>query len=331
MGTGELLIDFTEAGKGKNGKRLFEQNPGGAPANLLTVASHMGYRTAFIGKVGKDMHGKFLKDTLNEEGICTDYIVEDEDSFTTMAFVALNGNGERSFSFARKPGADTRLTTDNLDENLLKSCKIFHFGSLSLTDEPSRSATIAAVTVAKEAGALISYDPNYRESLWKNPKAAVITMKSVLKDVDVMKVSDEESFLLTGEADYRDAAEMLLEMGPKLIAVTLGGEGVLIATQSVKEKVAAFHTTIVDTTGAGDSFWGGFLSRYLEFHKTIDEMSKSELIECAIYGNATASLCVQKYGGIPAIPAKAEVEEIIPNCKTSSAGGIPEFKETIAE
>lgn len=161
---GELLIDFTEAGYSKDGMKLFEQNPGGAPANLLTVASHMGYKTAFIGKVGTDMHGAFLKKTLQKEGIDTTALIEDEHYFTTLAFVEIDENGERNFSFARKPGADTQLRKEELDKELLRNCKIFHFGSLSLTDEPARSATLEAVKTAKETGALISYDPNYRAS-----------------------------------------------------------------------------------------------------------------------------------------------------------------------
>ena len=170
---GELLIDFTESGYSKNGMKLFEQNPGGAPANLLTAASHMGCSTAFVGKVGNDMHGHFLKETLKKEGIDTRAVIEDTEYFTTMAFVELDERGERSFSFARKPGADTMLRKEELDEKLLSNCKIFHFGSLSLTNEPSRSATLEAVSIAKKAGVIISYDPNYRASLWEKKETAV--------------------------------------------------------------------------------------------------------------------------------------------------------------
>lgn len=170
---GELLIDFTETGRSENGMKIFEQNPGGAPANLLTVASHMGYRTEFIGKVGKDMHGDFLKATLQKEGIGVSNLLQDEKYFTTLAFVEIAADGERKFSFARKPGADTQLRKEELDQTLISDCKIFHFGSLSLTDEPAEGATIKAVKMAKEAGALISYDPNYRPSLWKSKEIAV--------------------------------------------------------------------------------------------------------------------------------------------------------------
>ena len=247
---GELLIDFTEAGNSQDGRKLFEQNPGGAPANLLTVASHFGYRTSFIGKVGNDMHGKFLKRTLQTEGINTDAIVEDPDYFTTLAFVEIGENGERNFSFARKPGADTQLKKEELDQTLISRCRIFHFGSLSLTDEPAESATIEAVKMAKEAGVLISYDPNYRPSLWKSKERAVKKMKSVVELVDVMKVSDEESILLTGAKSYEQAAEEILAMVPKLVAITLGEQGVLMATKNRKEIIKAFQIHAVDTTGA---------------------------------------------------------------------------------
>ena len=286
---GELLIDFTEAGISKNGRKLFEQNPGGAPANLLTVASHMGYRTAFIGKIGTDMHGAFLKKTLQQEGIATGAVVEDEHYFTTLAFVEIDEKGERNFSFARKPGADTQLQTEELDVKLLSDCRIFHFGSLSLTQEPSRGTTLEAIRIAKDAGALISYDPNYRASLWP----------------------DEESLLLTGAADYEEAADQLLSNGLKLVAITLGSKGALVATSTYREIVKAFPVNAVDTTGAGDSFWGGFLSCYLSYDKKMEDLGVEELRRCALTGNATAGLCVQKRGGIPSIPTRKEIEEFI--------------------
>ena len=311
---GELLIDFTEAGSSRYGKKLFEQNPGGAPANLLTVAAHMGYQTEFIGKVGTDMHGNFLKRVLEEEGIGTKYLIQDEKYFTTLAFVEIAENGERQFSFSRKPGADTQLCAEELDRKLLGNCKIFHFGSLSLTDEPARTATTEAVEIAKKAGAIVSYDPNYRESLWTDKKKAVETMKSVIPYAEMMKVSDEELVLLTGVEDYSQAAAQLLDMGPKLIAVTLGSEGVLLATRQRQEKVTGFKVQAVDTTGAGDSFWGGFLSEYLKQEKDLEDFTWDGIKKCAICGNATAALCVQQRGGIPAIPKKEEVEQFI-NCQ----------------
>lgn len=305
---GELLIDFTDAGISKNGMRLFEQNPGGAPANLLTVISHMGFKTEFIGKIGADMHGDFLKEIIAKENIGIKALVQDENVFTTLAFVALNAEtGEREFSFARKPGADTCLNADDLDEEVLINCSIFHLGSLSLTNEPARGASFKAVKKAKEAGALISYDPNYRAPLWDSVQNAVDMMRQMIPYADMIKVSDEETILLTGEEDLAKAAEKILEMGPFIVAVTLGEDGVLLATKDRKEIVPGFKVQAVDTTGAGDSFWGGFLSMFLKYEKTLDNMNWSEWKNCAMFGNAVAGLCVQKRGGIPAIPSKAEV------------------------
>ena len=188
---------------------------------------------------------------------------------------------------------------------------IFHFGSLSLTDEPAESATIEAVKMAKAAGVLISYDPNYRPSLWKSKEYAVKKMKSVVELVDVMKVSDEESILLTGAKSYEQAAEEILAMGPKLVAITLGEHGVLMATKSRKEIIKAFKTNAVDTTGAGDSFWGGVLCSILSINKPVEKMEWEEIRKCAVLGNAVAGLCVQKRGGIPAIPTKEAVFEFM--------------------
>lgn len=308
---GELLIDFTEVGSSTGERKMFEQNPGGAPANFLTAISHMGYRTAFIGKVGVDMHGDYLKKTLFEEGICTDWIKQDENVFTTLAFVTIDKNGERNFSFARKPGADTCLEVSDLDEVLLENCKIFHIGSLSLTDNPARTSTFEAVKIAKRAGAVISYDPNYRSSLWKNETSAVNMMKQMIPYADMMKVSDEESLLITGEKDYAKAAGYLLKMGPKIVAVTLGEKGVLLAAGNMCEVISGFQVSTVDTTGAGDSFWGGFISRFLEYNKSIGDMSSQEWKNYARAGNAVAALCVGKRGGIPAIPQRKEVESFL--------------------
>lgn len=308
---GELLIDFTESGKSTSGMRLFEQNPGGAPANMLTALSHFGYKTAFIGKVGDDMHGRFLIETLENEGIDTSGVISDPGQFTTLAFVGLDEKGERTFSFSRKPGADTMLRSDELDRDMLSSCKVFHFGSLSLTNEPSKSATFDAVRIAKDSGAVISYDPNYRASLWPDEGTAVEMMRSAVPLADVLKVSDEESALLTGLSDIDLAADRLLAMGPKFVAVTLGSAGVLIARKEGKERVPAFSVKSTDTTGAGDSFWGGFLSFWLSYGMSIDEMTWDDLRCCARTGSAFAALCVQKRGGIPAVPKKEEVEQFL--------------------
>lgn len=244
-------------------------------------------------------------------GITCINIQYNKQKWSWSRFVDIDEKGERQFAFSRKASADTQLCADELDRKLLENCKIFHFGSLSLTDEPARTATIEAVKTAKAAGAVVSYDPNYRASLWKDEKTAVERMKAMISYADVMKISDEEFALLTGSEDYCKASARLLELGPKLLAVTLGSEGVLIVTAQKQEKVAGFRVQAVDTTGAGDSFWGGFLSRYLKYKKNFQDLTWEEIKKCALYGNATAALCVQKRGGIPAIPKKEEIEKFV--------------------
>lgn len=306
---GEVLIDFTNNGYSASGMRLFEQNPGGAPANMLTAATKLGLSTAFIGKVGTDMHGQFLKEVLEEQGIDTKGMILDPNFFTTLAFVELKENGERVFSFARKPGADTMLTKEDLNQDLLKNTKVFHFGSLSLTNEPSKTATYEAIRIAKEAGAIISYDPNYRAPLWENEKVAIEMMREPIPYVDMMKISDEETELLTGQVDPEAAAEILISQGVKVVVVTLGEQGALVRIKNGSRIVAGFKSQVVDTTGAGDSFWGSFVQQVLETKKAVDILTLDELSNCVTYANAVASICVSKRGAIPAMPTKEEVEK----------------------
>lgn len=306
---GEILIDFTPCGTSPAGQRVFEQNPGGAPANVLASLCKCGKETAFIGKVGKDMHGAFLKETLEKSGINAEGLVEDDSVFTTLAFVALSDTGERSFSFARKPGADTCLTEAELKEHIIKKGKIFHIGSLSLTADPSRSTTMKALEIAKGAGCIISYDPNYRAPLWDSKEAAIAGMRSVVPYIDVMKISDEETELLTDVVEPEGAAKKLVEMGVPLVAVTLGADGALVCTKEGCRAVSGFKTNMVDTTGAGDSFWGGFLNMLLESGKSPCDVTLEEAASFARFGNAVASLCVEKRGAIPAMPTPEEVEE----------------------
>ncbi len=306
---GEILIDFTPCGISEAGQRVFEQNPGGAPANVLACLNKCGKKTAFIGKVGNDMHGQFLVDVLNNSGICTDGVVVDDSVFTTLAFVGLSDSGERSFSFARKPGADTCLTQEELKEEIIRDSKIFHIGSLSLTAEPARGTTFKALDIAKEAGCIISYDPNYRAPLWDSKEVAIEGMRSVVSYVDVMKISDEETALLTDIVEPEGAAKKLVDMGVSVVAVTLGAEGALVCTKEGSMLIPGFKADMVDTTGAGDSFWGGFLKCLLESGKRPEDVCLQEAAEYARYGNAVASLCVEKRGAIPAMPTVEEIEK----------------------
>ena len=304
---GELLIDFTESGRSPAGMRLFEQNAGGAVTNLLCAAAQCGAKTGYIGKVGADMHGAFLKQSLVNAGVDVRGLIVADDVFTTLAFVALQPNGEREFSFARKPGADTQLRSDEVNAEMLEHTRIFHTGSLSLTQEPARSATYEAIDRAKAAGAIISYDPNYRASLWTSKDEAIRYMRSLISTADIMKISDEELPLLTGETDPEQATDVLLDQGVKLVAVTLGAKGAFIRLRNESRLVPGFRSNAIDTTGAGDAFFGGFLYRYLSCGKALKEVTLEDAADYARFGNATASLCVERRGGIPAMPTLKEV------------------------
>lgn len=320
---GELLIDYTPAGKSPSGMDLFEQNPGGAPANVLACASKLGKKTAFIGKIGEDMQGDFLRKTLEDAGIYTGGLISDGNFFTTMAFVSLSENGERSFAFARKPGADTQIRQEDVDLSIIQNSRIFHFGSLSLTDSPARETTLFALEEAKKENCLISYDPNYRPLLWKSREQAMEQMRSVLPYVDLIKLSDEETELLTGYADPDAAAKHLIDSGIKIAAVTLGKDGVFIASKDGSDTIPGYQVEAVDTTGAGDAFWGAFLysicglgntvgyGDIARFGKQPGEISFSKICEIAQFANAAAACCVTKRGAIPAMPTLSEIEKML--------------------
>ncbi len=299
---GEILIDFTSVGK-EGSNKIFQQNPGGAPANVLVAATKLGSTTAFIGKAGTDMHGQFLKKTLITEHVNTDGFILDKDVFTTLAFVDIDENKERSFSFARKPGADTQLHINELSVSTIKDSKLLHVGSLSLTHEPVRSTTHYAIEVARENGVIVSYDPNYRASLWDSEKEAKRHMISITPDI--MKLSDEETLLLTGVHDYEEAAKLLFKRGIKVIVVTLGPQGCFVYNKEGGQVVSGFKSNVVDTTGAGDAFWGAFLHKITE--NSLD-VSLEELVSYAKFANATASLCVEALGAIPAMPSLENVK-----------------------
>ncbi|MBQ8585208.1 MAG: carbohydrate kinase [Butyricicoccus sp.] len=308
---GEILIDYTPMPRSAAGMQVFEQNPGGAPANVLACAVKLGRETAFIGKVGCDMQGEFLRQTVVDAGIEARGLISDPEAFTTLAFVSLSDTGERSFAFARKPGADTRLRADELDTSLLTDTAVLHIGSLSLTDEPARGATHQAIEIAKNAGAIISYDPNYRALLWASREAAMEQMRSVLDRVDIIKISDEETALLTDAEAPEAAAAKLLEQGIPVVMVTLGADGALVATREGMQRVPGFKSDAVDTTGAGDSFWGGVLTCLTESGKRPEELTLEEAVGFARFGNAVAALCVRKRGAIPAMPTREQVMELL--------------------
>ena len=304
---GELLIDFAAKTTDASGYPSMAANPGGAPGNFLAALNAYGKKTAFLGKVGNDTFGHLLLGTLKGAGIETRGIVVDDSVFTTLAFVTFDENGDRSFSFARKPGADTQLTWEEIDKSLIDDARVFHFGTLSLTDEPVRSATQKAVAYAKERGKLITCDPNLRLPLWPNAEAAKEQMLWSLAQADVVKISDNEVEFLWNCTPEEGVDKLLKEFGVSLAMVTLGPDGCLLKTKYAAFRAACPKVHPIDTTGAGDIFGGSAVSRLLELDKPIAALTEADLAYIGSFAAAAASLSTEASGGIPSIPAKEVV------------------------
>lgn len=304
---GEMLIDFTAQGTNAQGQALFARNPGGAPANVAAAVAKLGGRAAFIGKAGDDMHGRFLKQTLADCGVDGSGFLLTKDYFTTLAFVDVKPGGEREFSFSRIHGADKTLTPEELPIGILNNTGILHVGSVSLTDEPVRSATLAAVETVKAAGGTVSYDPNYRAPLWKSEEEAVRRMRSLIPYADIVKISDEETVLLTDEAGPEAAADALLRQGVPVVCVTLGARGAYVRTREGGAFVEPRPCRAVDATGAGDAFFGAFLWRLIKSGRRPEEISLAQAREFTAFANAAASMCCEKYGAIPALPVNSDL------------------------
>ena len=296
---GEILIDFTPDGMSGEGYPRYIQNPGGAVVNAAAAFAKYGAKAAFLGKVGNDLFGRALREFLTSLGVDCRGLREDDDYNTTLAFVSLGANGERDFAFYRKHEADLRIAPEELDRELLRDTKLFHFGSLSLCGEPARSATFEAIREAKAAGALISYDPNYRESLWAG-QDYVRWMKSVLDRVDLIKVSEEEGEMMTGFTDPAEIASALLSAGPRFAAVTMGGEGSYFAARTASGYAAPYPVMPVDTTGAGDVFFATFLHEFVTRSIAFEDGEAIRRAVCR--ANKAAALCTTKKGGAPSVP-----------------------------
>ena len=308
---GELLIDFTEAGHSPEGKRLFEQNAGGAPANVAVAVSRLGISAAFVGKVGRDMHGDFLRETLEKNGIDTRGLVSDDKAFTTLAFVSIDSEGDRKFAFGRKPGADMFLKKEELNHDVLENCRILGIGSLSMTDEPARSATLEAIKIAHTHGARIAYDPNYRAQLWSGDIEARKYMRKLARYADYIKLSDDEIEMVTGFTEPEEAADLLLSKGAKVVVVTMGKNGALLAVPGKKKRISAINKyKIVDTTGAGDSFWGAFLYKLL-LEDDMDVVTFDQLCENTEFASAAAIYCCMHRGALESMPTGEDVERIL--------------------
>ncbi len=304
---GEVLIDLTQSGVTDRGIPRFDANPGGAPANLAVAASRLGAKTAFIGKVGRDGFGELLKATLTDNGVDVSGLVSDPAHRTTLAVVSLDAAGERHFSFYRDPSADVELRAEEIGEAALRNTKVLHFGSVSLTAEPAKTATLYAARRARELGALVSYDPNYRASLWPDEATAVEEMRKPLPLADILKVSDEELPLLTGTADLTAGTAALMGLGIRLILVTLGPKGAFYRYGDAVGTVPGVPCAVADTNGAGDTFFGAFLSRLVR-RPGLDCLDIGDLEAMIAFANRAASLTTSRHGAIPAMPTLAEVE-----------------------
>ncbi len=300
---GELLIDFTTIRADSDGYPTMAAHPGGAPANFLAAIAKFGGKAAMLGKVGTDTFGKLLTSTLREVGIETKGIVASDDFFTTLAFVTLDANGDREFAFARKPGADTQLRFDELELSLLDETRVFHFGTLSLTGEPSRTTTYRAVEYARAHGKLITFDPNLRKPLWRELDEAKQQMLWGLAHADVVKISDEEVEFLFG-LGVQEGAQYILERFPvKLVFVTCGPDGCWFQNKNASGHVDSLRNIkVVDTTGAGDIFGGSAVWKLLQTGKAPEALDEAALREIVSFACTAAGLSTTKPGGISSVP-----------------------------
>ncbi|WP_071432381.1 carbohydrate kinase family protein [Angelakisella massiliensis] len=308
---GELLVDLTARTTGTDGYPVLEAHPGGAPCNFLAALSRFGARTALIAKVGDDTFGHLLEQTAAGCGIDTRNVLIDPDVFTTLAFVTLDSTGDRKFAFARKPGADTCLRWEEIDQQLLGESRFVHFGSLSLTNEPARDATRRAIAYSKEHGALITFDPNLRPPLWADLEEAKEQMLYGLAQADIVKISEEEVRFLFDLDEVAGARHILEQFGVSLVFVTLGADGCYYANAQAQGKVPGFVMNTVDTTGAGDIFGGSALSQVLRLGKHPKDLTGEELEQVVRFACASAALSTTVFGGIPSVPSPEAVAELL--------------------
>lgn len=308
---GELLIDFTENGLSSQGNPLMEANPGGAPCNVLAMLNKLGKKTAFIGKVGRDQFGTMLKTVVEESGTDVTNLMMDDEVHTTLAFVHTFPDGDREFSFYRNPGADMMLKKEEVDPEIIKAAKIFHFGTLSSTHPEVREATRYAIDVAKENGLLVSFDPNLREPLWDSLEDARKEIEYGLGKCDILKISDNEMEFMTGTDDYNKGVEMLRESYDiPLIFVTLGKEGSRAYYKDMIAEVAPFiRKDTIETTGAGDTFEACALNYVLEHG--LENLTEENLKELLRFANAGASIITSRKGALKVMPEKEEIEKVL--------------------
>jgi fructokinase len=302
---GEAIVDFTYEKKDEG--IFYKQNPGGSPANNAAAAERIGFHSAYIGKIGSGIFGDYIYSSLSELGIDTSGIIRDKERLTSLAFIRTGETGKRNYSFYRSDTADKNLRYNEINKHLIDGCKILHFGALLLGSEPSRSSITNAVEYAKEKGKIISYALNFREPLWNDRDEAAIAMRSVLGFTDILKVSEEELEILSDSSNLLPSIYKLMKYGIKVLIVTQGAKGCIIATGCGIREVRSYKTPIVDTLGSGDSFLGAFLSRVARQPKIFEECDFGTLGEFARYANAAGAVCASKIGAIPAMPTDAEI------------------------
>lgn len=308
---GELLVDFTENGISEQGNLLLEANPGGAPCNVLSMLQNLGKKTAFIGKVGADAFGQMLIQAVRAQGINTDNLLTDDVVHTTLAFVHTDREGDRSFSFYRNPGADMMLRWDEVHQEMLGDTRIFHFGTLSMTERQIGNVTKKAVKSAKSEGALISFDPNLRPPLWKSLEDAKDKTWYGIGQCDILKISDDEIYFLTGTQDINRGIEIILSRSnPRLVCATMGKNGSKAFCNGKSVFCEPFlRNDTIETTGAGDTFMACVLNTVLE--KGLEALSEKELLEMLRFANAASSIITTRKGALKVMPGKNEVLETI--------------------
>lgn len=303
---GELLIDFTENGISQQGNPIMEANPGGAPCNVLAMLTKLGYKTAFIGKVGNDIFGRQLKNTISEIGIDITGLAEDKTVNTTLAFVHTLEGGDREFSFYRNPGADMMLSELDVKSDIVKNSRIFHYGSLSMTNSVCEAATKKAVEIAEGAGCILSFDPNLRENLWDSLDIAREKIEYGIKHCDILKISDNEIQWLTGETDFDRAIEQLRnKYNISLILLSLGKNGSRAYSKTGYAFVPITPAETIETTGAGDTFCGCILSKVLEYG--MKDFSYDELREMLVFANTAAAIVTTRKGALKVMPERDEI------------------------
>lgn len=305
---GEALIDFIPL---DNSNEIFQQSPGGAPANVAVGLARLGAKSTFLGKVGDDVLGHFMKKTLDDYGVATSHMKFTKETRTGVVFVTLGEGGERSFEFYINPSADRFLKKNEVDEALFENHNLLHFGSISLISEPAKSATKQAVKYAKDKGLIVSYDPNLRLSLWENETHAKEEIKSMLGQADVLKISEEELEFITGETDILAGVKKLAHYEIPVIFITLGAEGSYIFAQGEHLQAEAMKVNAVDTTGAGDAFVSGILHQLHEAEKPVSELTLGELEQMTRFAAVSGGLAASKKGAMTALPTLEEVKKRI--------------------